>query len=202
LIHFALSDKLKTMKVGYVRVSTEEQNTVRQEILMQELGVERVFIDRASGKNMARRELQDMLNFVRRGDTVTVESYSRLARSTRDLLDIVETLKGKGVEFISKKESIDTATPAGRLMLTIFAGLYQFERECTLERQAEGIAEAKKAGKYKGRKPIEVDGHKFKQVYDEWKADTITAVKAQKALGLSAPTFYRRVKEYEENCKV
>ena len=72
MIHFALSDKLKTMKVGYVRVSTEEQNTVRQEILMQELGVERVFIDRASGKNMARRELQDMLNFVRRGDTVTV----------------------------------------------------------------------------------------------------------------------------------
>ena len=185
------------MKVGYVRVSTEEQNTIRQEVLMQELGVEKIFIDRASGKNTAREALQDMLNFVRVGDTVIVESYSRLARSTRDLLDTVETLKNKGVEFISQKEAIDTATPAGRLMLTIFAGLYQFERECMLERQREGIKEAKKAGKYKGRKPIEVDEKRFKMVYDEWKAGKITAVKAQGVLGLTAPTFYRRVKEYE-----
>ena len=138
-----------------------------------------------------------MLSYVREGDTVIVESYSRLARSTRDLLDIVETLKSKGVEFISNKESIDTSTPAGRLMLTIFGGLYQFERECMLERQREGIKEAKKAGKYKGRKPIDVDPKRFKMIYDEWKAGKITAVKAQKALALTAPTFYRRVKEYE-----
>jgi DNA invertase Pin-like site-specific DNA recombinase len=182
------------MKVGYIRVSTDEQNTIRQEVLMQGLGVDRIFIDHASGKNTARPELQNMLAFVRVGDTVIVESYSRLARSTRDLLDIVETLKGKGVEFISQKEAIDTSTPAGRLMLTIFAGLYQFERECTLERQAEGIKEAKKAGKYKGRKPIDVDALKFKRVCDDWKAGNITAVAAQRALGLTAPTFYRRVK--------
>ena len=187
------------MKVGYVRVSTEEQNTIRQEVLMQELGVEKIFIDKASGKNTARRELQSMLNFVREGDSVIVESYSRLARSTRDLLDIVETLKSKGVEFISKKEAIDTTTPAGRLMLTIFAGLYQFERECTLERQAEGIKEAKKAGKYKGRKPIDVDAIKFKTLYAERKAGKITAVSMQKQLGLTAPTFYRRVNEYERS---
>ncbi|MDR2558684.1 MAG: recombinase family protein [Oscillospiraceae bacterium] len=185
------------MKVGYVRVSTEEQNTIRQEVLMHDLGVDKIFIDKASGKNTARRELQNMLEFVRVGDTVIVESYSRLARSTRDLLDIVETLKSKGVEFISKKESIDTCTPAGRLMLTIFAGLYQFERECTLERQAEGIAEAKKAGKYKGRKPLDVDADKFKELYGKWKAGRITAVAMQKELGLTAPTFYRRVKAYE-----
>lgn len=189
------------MKVGYVRVSTEEQNTIRQEVLMQELQVDKVFIDKASGKSTARKELQNMLQFVREGDTVIVESYSRLARSTRDLLDIVETLKSKGVEFISKKESIDTSTPAGRLMLTIFAGLYQFERECTLERQAEGIKEAKKAGKYKGRKPLEMDNIKFKTLYKEWKDGKITAVAMQKQLGLTAPTFYRRVKEYEEGKK-
>jgi len=99
--------------------------------------------------------------------------------------------------FISKKESIDTFTPSGRFMLTIFAGLSQFERECTLERQAEGIREAKKAGKYKGRKPIKVDNTKFKALYDDWKAGKITAVYMQKQLGLTAPTFYRRVKEYE-----
>lgn len=185
------------MKVGYVRVSTVEQNTIRQEVLMQELCVDKIFIDKASGKDTARKQLQEMLSFVRVGDTVIVESYSRLARSTRDLLDIVESLKSKGVEFISKKEAIDTCTPAGRLMLTIFAGLYQFERECTLERQAEGIAEAKKAGKYKGRQPIAVDAAKFKDLYDEWKAGKITAVAMQKALGLTAPTFYRRVKAYE-----
>lgn len=185
------------MKIGYVRVSTEEQNTIRQEVLMQELGVDKMFIDRASGKNTDREELQKMLQFVREGDTVIVESYSRMTRSTRDLLDIVETLKNKGVEFISKKEAIDTTTPAGKLMLTVFAGLYQFERECMLERQAEGIREAKKAGKYKGRQRIEVDDRIFKPVYDDWKAGKITAVRAQKLLGLTAPTFYRRVKEYE-----
>jgi len=185
------------MKVGYVRVSTEEQNTIRQEVLMQELQVDKIYIDKASGKNKERRELQEMLNFVREGDIVIVESYSRLARSTRDLLDIVENLKIKGVDFISKKESIDTSTPAGRLMLTIFAGLYQFERECLLERQAEGIKEAKKAGKYKGRKPIAIDNFRFKTLYDQWKSGKITAVSMQKQLNLTAPTFYRRVKEFE-----
>jgi len=185
------------MKVGYIRVSTDEQNTIRQEVLMQELGVDKIFMDKASGKSAARKELQAMLSFVRDGDTVIVESYSRMARSTMDLLDIVEILQNKGVEFISKKESIDTRSPAGRLMLTIFAGLYQFERECTLERQAEGIREAKKAGKYKGRKPIAVDMEQFTTLYTGWKAGKMTAVKMQKELGLTPPTFYRRVKEYE-----
>ena len=101
------------MKVGYVRVSTEEQNTIRQEVLMRELGVDKIFIDKASGKNTARKELQNMLQFVRVGDTVIVESYSRLARSTRDLLDIVETLKSKGVEFIRKKRSTPAPLPVG-----------------------------------------------------------------------------------------
>ena len=185
------------MNIGYIRVSTDSQNTIRQEELMRELGVEKLFTDHASGKNAARSGLQAMLQFVREGDTVIVESYSRLARSTRDLLDILETLRGKGVGFISRKEAIDTSTPAGRLMLTIFGGLYQFERECMLERQAEGIAAAKKAGKYKGRKPIAVDMVQFKQLYTRWKAGDITAVYMRRRLGLSSPTFYRRVREYE-----
>jgi DNA invertase Pin-like site-specific DNA recombinase len=161
---------------------------------MDALGVHKIFIDHASGKNTDRQELQKMLNSVQVGDTVIVESYSRIARSTRDLLDIVEILKNKGVEFISKKEAIDTATPAGRLMLTIFAGLYQFERECLLERQAEGIAEAKKAGKYKGRKPIEIDTAKFIRLYWDWRNGKITAVCAQSELGITGSTFFRRVK--------
>ena len=184
------------MNVGYVRVSDASQNTVRQEVLMQELGVEKVFIDRASGKDTDRPQLRAMLDFVREGDVVTVESYSRLARSTRDLLDIVDTLKGKGVAFESQKEAINTETPAGRLCLTLFAGLYEFERECIRERQAEGIREAKKRGAYKGRARIEVEPEKFKAVCAEWQAGQITARAAQKKLNLSPRTFYRRVKEY------
>ena len=91
------------MRIGYIRVSTQEQNTIRQEILMERLGVDELYIDRASGKNAQRPELQKMMEYVRRGDTVIVESISRFARNTRDLLELVERLTGKGVEFISHK---------------------------------------------------------------------------------------------------
>jgi DNA invertase Pin-like site-specific DNA recombinase len=185
------------LKIGYVRVSTVEQNTIRQEVLMRELGVDKVYIDKASGKNTERWQLQNMLRTIQAGDTVIVESYSRIARSTRDLLDIVEVLKKQGVEFISKKESIDTGTPAGRLMLTIFAGLYQFERECLLERQAEGIAEAKKAGKYKGRKPIGVDVGLFKMLYKLVQDNKMTNEDAAENLGLSMATYWRRINAFK-----
>lgn len=185
------------MKIGYVRVSTEEQNEARQEVIMKQLKVERVFIDKISGKNTKRPALQEMLHFIREGDVLVVESYSRLARSTVDLLKIVEELNGRNIGFISHKEKIDTTTPQGRLMLTIFAGIYQFERECMLQRQKEGIAIAKAAGKYKGRKPIEVDQALFEAVYQDWKADRLKAVEAMEKLKLTKPTFYRKVKVYE-----
>ena len=117
------------MKIGYVRVSTEEQNTARQEIMLRELGVDELFVDRASGKNADRPELNRMMNFVRRGDTVIVESISRFARNTRDLLDLVEQLIAKQVEFVSRKEAIDTTTPTGKFMLTVFAAVAELERE-------------------------------------------------------------------------
>lgn len=190
------------MKVGYIRVSTEEQNTIRQEVLMKDLGVEKVYIDKASGKNRQRPQLTAMMNFVREGDSVIVESISRFARNTRDLLDLVEQLKGKNVIFVSKKENIDTATPTGKFMLTVFGAVAELERESILQRQREGVAEAKKAGKYKGRKPIEIDAFKFKAVYDQWKAEEITAVEAQQQLKLTPCTFYRRVKQYESEGSV
>lgn len=190
-------------RIGYVRVSTEEQNEARQEAIMERLEVSQIFIDKLSGKNTNRPQLKAMLNYVRLGDTVVVESYSRLARSTKDLLNIVDELSNKGVQFISQKENIDTTTPQGRLMLTIFAGLAQFERECMLDRQREGIAIAKAEGKYKGRQPIAIDQGQFKTVYQQWKSGNITARKAMEELGLKPNTFYRRVKEYEvqQDCK-
>lgn len=186
------------MRVGYIRVSTEEQNTVRQEVLMKELGVERVYIDKASGKNTQRRQLHDMLHYVREGDTVVVESISRFARNTRDLLDLVDQLVGKNVTFVSQKESIDTSTPTGKFMLTVFGAVAELERASILQRQREGIAEAKKAGKYRGRKQIPVDAAKFQELYTRWKAGEVTAVEVQKQLELSPCTFYRRVKQFEQ----
>ena len=186
------------MKVGYVRVSTEEQNTARQEIIMEQLGVEKVFIDKMSGKNTDRPQLQEMMGFVREGDAVVVESISRLARSTIDLLNIVNNLNKKKVDFISQKESIDTKTPQGEFMLTIFAAMAKLERDQILQRQKEGIAAAKAAGKYKGRKPIEVDKDFLKTVHTQWYKNEITTAHAVKLLGLSRNTFYRRMWEYEE----
>lgn len=190
------------MKVGYIRVSSEEQNTLRQEVLMEGLGVEKVYIEKASGKNTNRPQLKDMLTFVREGDTVIVESISRFARNTRDLLELIDTLTQKGVAFVSKKEAIDTNTPAGKFMLTIFGAVAELEREYILQRQREGIAEAKKAGKYKGRKPVHVDAGKWKAVYDRWRGGEITAVEAQRLLGLSPNTFYRRVSVYEREGRI
>ena len=141
------------LKIGYIRVSTEDQNTTRQEVLLQELGVDELFIDKASGKNTERPELSRMMNYVRHGDTVIVESISRFARNTRDLLDFVEHLTEKQVEFVSRKEAIDTTTPTGKFILTVFAAVAELEREYILQRQREGIAIAKKQGKYTGRKP-------------------------------------------------
>ena len=186
------------MKVGYIRVSTEEQNTVRQEILMKELGVERVYVDKASGKNADRTELKAMMDYVREGDVVIVESISRFARSIRDLLNLVDGLSEKKVEFVSQKESIDTTTPQGRFVLTVFGAMAELEREQTLQRQKEGIAAAKGAGKYKGRKPIAVNEELLRDIHGKWYKNEITTAHAMKVLGLSRNTFYRRVWEYED----
>ena len=135
--------------------------------------------------------------FVRTEDIVIVESISRIARNTRDLLSIVSDLTEKGVEFVSLKESIDTTTPQGRFMLTVFGALAELERENILERQREGIEIAKNDGKYKGRKPVEFDEEKFVSVCKKWRDGKMTATAAMKEVGLKPNTFYRRVKEME-----
>ena len=133
------------MKIGYICVSTEEQNTARQEVLLRELGVDELFIDKASGKNADRPELTRMMNYVRRGDTVIVESISRFARNTRDLLDLVERLTEKQVEFVSRKEAIAITTPTGKFMLTVFVAVAKFERE-NVSNIAKVIVDAMRSG--------------------------------------------------------
>ena len=177
-------------------MSTEEQNTARQEIMLRELGVDELFVDRASGKNADRPELNRMMNFVRRGDTVIVESISRFARNTRDLLDLVERLTEKQVEFVSRKEAIDTTTPTGKFMLTVFAAVAELEREYILQRQREGIAIAKQQGKYRGRPPKAYPD--FERIAARWQKGEITAVQAMKQLGMSKTRFYERVKRLKK----
>lgn len=185
------------LKIGYIRVSTVEQNIARQEVIMKKLDVEKIFIDKISGKNKERPMLKEMMDFVRSGDIVVVESISRFARNTRDLLELVDQLVAKGVQFVSMKEKIDTSTPSGKFMLTVFGAVAQLERDYILQRQKEGIAIAKANGKYQGRKKIQND--RFDEIYEKWKNNEMTAIQAMKLLNFSKTTFYRRVKEMKEN---
>lgn len=183
------------MKIGYARVSTQEQNEARQIEAFEGQGVEKIFLDKMSGKNANRPQLAEMLAFIREGDVVVVESISRLARNTKDLLDIVEKIQERGAEFVSMKETIDTSTISGKFMLTVFAAMSELERGYILERQAEGIAIAKREGKYRGRAPIVPDEEKLASVCRQWREGSITARQAMSLVNLKPNTFYRKVKE-------
>ncbi|MDY5690628.1 recombinase family protein [Ruminococcus flavefaciens] len=154
-----------------------------------------MFIDKLSGKNTDRPQLQAMLSYVREGDVVVVSDFSRLARSTRDMLQIVQELTDKGVGLISLKENVDTDTPQGRFMLTVFAALAELERETILQRQREGIAIAKQQGKYKGRKPIAFNEEKFRAECKKWRNGEQTAVATMKKLDMKRNRFYKIVKD-------
>lgn len=184
-------------KIGYIRVSTEHQETARQQKIMCDYQVDRIFSEKLSGANADRPQLKAMIDYVREGDTLYIESISRLGRSTKDLLNIIDTLTDKGVTLVSHKESIDTDTPSGKFMLTVFAALSQLEREQLKQRQREGIEIAKAQGKYTGRKPIPTDWTRFGQLYVEWRAKHITGRDFMRRMDMSANTFYRRVREYE-----
>ena len=182
------------MKIGYVRVSTVEQNLARQLELMKTLEVEKIFSDKASGKNTDRQEFNAMLSFIREGDILYVESFSRLSRSTKDLLNTVSLLSDKGVTIVSDKEQFNTSTPQGKFILTIFAALAELERESILERQREGIAIAKAQGKYKGRKPIPITDD-FINIIAEWQSGKLKLKDAIAKSGMSQSTFFRKYKE-------
>ena len=183
--------------IGYARVSTEEQNEARQLQSFEGYSekIKKVFIDKLSGKNTNRPQLQAMLDYVREGDVVVVSDFSRLARSTKDMLQIVQELTDKGVGLISLKEQVDTDTPQGRFMLTVFAALAELERETILQRQREGIAIAKQEGKYRGRTPIPFNEEKFRAECKKWRNGEQTAVTTMKKLDIKRNRFYQIVKK-------
>lgn len=183
--------------IAYIRVSTQEQNTESQWEVLKKYNIDKPFEEKVSGKNIDRPQLKEMLDYVREGDTIYVKDFSRLARSTKDLLWIIDELNKKNVKLVSHKEQFDTSSPSGKLMVTMLGAIYEFERANLLERQKDGIAIAKKEGKYKGRKKISKPAN-WQEVYNEWETRKITAKKACEMLNLKPNTFYNFVEAERE----
>lgn len=183
------------MNVAYVRVSTVEQNEDRQLEALKKHNIDKWFTEKVSGKDTNRPKLKAMLDFVREGDTIYIHDFSRLARSTKDLLDIVEELKAKNVHLVSNKENIDSSTPSGKLMLTMIGAIAEFERSNLLERQKEGIAVAKQKGKYRGGQIKNIDSVLFDKLYDQYHHREITKTQFAARLNVSRPTLDKLLKD-------
>ena len=186
----------KGKNIAYVRVSTLEQNEARQREALKDYNIDKWFIEKASGKDTNRPKLKEMLEYVREDDTVYVEEFSRLGRSTADLLATVKAIEDAGAKFKSLKENFDTSKPVGRLQMTMMAAIAEFEREMILERQREGIAIAKREGKYKGRKAVSVPD--IGKYYDKYMSRRGTKTSIAQELGISRTTLDKLFKQYEK----
>lgn len=189
--------RVLNMNIAYVRVSTLEQHDERQTKALEKHSIEKWFTEKISAKDTNRPELQSMLEFAREGDTIYIKDFSRLARSTKDLLEMVDLLNKKKINLVSLKENVDSSTPTGKLLLTMIGAVYEFERTNLLERQKEGIVLAKQKGKYKGRKKITFPLG-WQETYAKWKCREITGTEAMKILKLKRNTFYKLIREQEE----
>ncbi len=181
--------------IAYVRVSTVQQNEARQIEALEKYSIDKWFTEKVSGKDTNRPQLTAMLDYVREGDTVYIHDFSRLARNTKDLLDIAEQLQNKNVTLVSNKENVDTGTPTGKLMLTMIGAIAEFERENILERQREGIEIAKREGKFKGGQPKKIDDDMFNKYYDQYKTRQITKAELARRLNISRPTLDKLLKD-------
>ena len=180
--------------IAYIRVSTIDQNEARQKEALKPYNIDKWYIDKASGKNIDRPKFKEMMSYIREGDTIYIKDFSRLSRSTSDLLKIIEMLEKQKINLVSLKENLNTSTPTGKLMLTMVAAINEFERANLLERQREGIEIAKKSGKYKGRKAIKKPEN-WDEIYISYLRKEITAAEAMKKLNLKKDTFYKFAKE-------
>lgn len=190
------------MRVGYIRVSTVHQHTERQEDSLEQMNVEKLFIEKASGKDRNRPQLKAMMEFVQPGDTVVVHELSRMARSVIDLYDIAKELNEKGVNLESLKEDIDLTSATGKLTFGIMAVMAQFERDLLLERQKEGIAAAKARGKKWGRENVYgTDERLVHEVFSKYHAKKMTYAEATEKLGMKKSTFYYHYNKWMDEQK-
>lgn len=183
------------MKLAYIRVSTAEQNEQRQLEAMKSFGIDKYFTEKVSAKDLNRPKLKELLEYAREGDTVFVHDFSRLARSTKDLLSLVDMFSRKGIRLVSNKENIDSGTPTGKLMLTMIAAINEFERTNLLERQREGIAIAKREGKYHGGKAKQIPN--FSEHYNRYMSRQISKSALAIELSISRPTLNKLIAEHE-----
>lgn len=183
------------MNVAYVRVSTVEQNEGRQLEALKKFDIDKWFTEKVSGKDTNRPQLKAMLDFVREGDTIYIHDFSRLARSTKDLLAIMEQLQEKKVNLVSNKENLDSSTATGKLMITMIAAINEFERQNLLERQREGIALAKREGKFKGGQIKQIDETEFCKLYEKYNSREINKGQLAAALKISRPTLDKLLKD-------
>lgn len=186
------------MNIAYIRVSSVDQNERRQIEALKKFNIDKWFTEKVSAKDKNRPELLSMLDYAREGDTIYIHDFSRLARSTKDLLEIVEQLENKKVNLISNKENLDTSTPTGKLMLTMIGAIYEFERNNLLERQKEGIEIAKREKKFKGRKAVNIPDDVFNKEYQTYMDRIISKAELARRLEISRPTLDKILREKKE----
>ncbi|MEE0845233.1 MAG: recombinase family protein [Eggerthellaceae bacterium] len=184
------------MNIAYVRSSSEQQNNEYQITALEKYDIGKWFVEKKSGRNTEREQLQEMLDYVREGDTVHIYNLSRLARNTKDLLNIIELLNSKSVNLISDKEAIDTHSITGKLLITVIGAVNEFMVDNQREAQMAGIAEAKKQGKYKGRKQKKINKEVWDECYTAYSKHEISKGEFAKRIGVTRPTLDKRLAEY------
>ena len=181
------------MKIGYARVSTQDQNLDRQLDNLRAAGCERIFNEKMTGTKSDRPELKTMLLTLRAGDVLVIDSFSRLSRSTKDLLELVEKLTGLGVHLVSLKENLDTTTATGKLMLTMLSALSQFERDLIAERTVDGLKAARARGRSGGRPSVGTDKDR-KQALAMYHSNVMSNREISERFGISQSTLSRWIR--------
>jgi DNA invertase Pin-like site-specific DNA recombinase len=181
------------MKIGYVRTSKKEQNPEMQRRELEAAGCERLFEESISSRKEDRPQLRAALDYCREGDALVVWKLDRLGRSLRELIDLVNGLKERGVEFVSLRESLDTTTPDGKLVFHVFASVAEFERDLIRERTMAGLEAARARGRKGGRKPV-MDEKKLALASAMLKNREIPVREVCEAVGVSRSTLYRHLK--------
>lgn len=185
------------MKIAYARVSTTQQELSRQLDALKAYGVDRIFEEKISGTIKDRPELDNVKLMVREGDTVVIESLSRLGRSSKDLLELIDEWDKKGVQLVSLKENVDTSTPTGKLLITVLSAICQFERDITVQRTQEGLKAARARGR-KGGRP-KADSKAIQKAIKLYEAQTHSVKEISEITGISSATLYRALKpEYTQ----
>ncbi len=182
---------MKNYVFGYARVSTEAQNLDRQLDALENYGVDMIYNEKRSGTKKNRPELTKLLDRITEGDTVVVESLSRLGRSTKDLIELTETFQSKGVNLVSLKESIDTNSPTGKLLFTLMSAIAQFERDVIADRTREGLKAARARGRMGGRP--RADPEQVKKAVKLYKTEQYSIKEIEELTGIKKSTLYRNL---------